>query len=115
MATLRGLKINTSMCKRLVRELRLYEEEAAKTAGKEEEGVDPYDEKQQENVLAESRMMIPDSHNRLETALSDLKATLAELKESNEHGAEIGEAESTITEVEAAFSNSHFSEIPEGI
>lgn len=73
-------------------------------------------------------MMVPDCHKRLETALADLKATLvsyefflatfkfcissssvtttivllqAELKESNEQGAEIGEAESTITEVEA--------------
>lgn len=55
----------------------------------------------QENVLAESRMMVPDCHKRLETALADLKATLAELKESNEQGAEIGEAESTIAEVEA--------------
>ena len=74
-------------------------------------------------------MMVPDCHKRLETALADLKATLvrhknsvsvsinivhyflrpfqglyqlqAELKESNEQGAEIGEAESTIAEVEA--------------
>lgn len=30
----------------------------------------------QENVLAESRMMIPDCHKRLEAALADLKATL---------------------------------------
>ncbi|KAI4983063.1 hypothetical protein ZWY2020_023555 [Hordeum vulgare] len=56
-----------------------------------------------ENVLAESRMMIPDCHNRLETTLAELKATLAELKESGEQGVEIGEAESTITEVETVF------------
>lgn len=30
----------------------------------------------QENVLAESRMMIPDCRKRLESALGDLKATL---------------------------------------
>lgn len=30
----------------------------------------------QENVLAESRMMIPDCHKRLEAALTDLKGTL---------------------------------------
>ncbi|KAG8060734.1 hypothetical protein GUJ93_ZPchr0002g23799 [Zizania palustris] len=105
MATLRNLKIKTSTCKRIVKELRSYEKEvekeAAKTAGMKEKGADPYDLKQQENVLAESRMMVPDCHKRLETALADLKATLAELKESNEQGAEIGEAESTITEVEA--------------
>lgn len=88
----------------------------------------------QENVLAESRMMVPDCHKRLEAALTDLKATLvlcrkfnlylklsaatlsraclnkcfvtllqAELKESNEQGTEIGEAEATITEVEAVY------------
>jgi len=105
MATLRNLKIKTSTCKRIVKELRSYEKEvekeAAKTADMKDKGADPYDLKQQENVLAESRMMVPDCHKRLETALADLKATLAELKESNEQGAEIGEAESTIAEVEA--------------
>lgn len=30
----------------------------------------------QENVLAESRMMIPDCHKRLEAALADLKNIL---------------------------------------
>lgn len=30
----------------------------------------------QENVLGESRMMIPDCHKRLEAALADLKSTL---------------------------------------
>lgn len=30
----------------------------------------------QENVLAESRMMVPDCHKRLEAALTDLKGTL---------------------------------------
>ncbi|KQK09705.1 tubulin-folding cofactor A [Brachypodium distachyon] len=107
MATLRNLKIKTSTCKRIVKELRSYEKEvekeAAKTADMKEKGADPYDLKQQENVLAESRMMVPDCHKRLEAALTDLKATLAELKESNEQGAEIGEAESTITEVEAVY------------
>ncbi|XP_042058382.1 tubulin-folding cofactor A-like [Salvia splendens] len=39
-------------------------------------GADPYVLKQQENVLSESRMMVPDCRRRLEAALSDLKATL---------------------------------------
>lgn len=107
MATLRNLKIKTSTCKRIVKELRSYEKEvekeAAKTADMKEKGADTYDLKQQENVLAESRMMVPDCHKRLEAALTDLKATLAELKESNEQGTEIGEAEATITEVEAVY------------
>lgn len=31
---------------------------------------------EQENVLAESRMMVPDCRKRLEASLSDLKGTL---------------------------------------
>ncbi|XLU28407.1 ATPase GET3B isoform X5 [Arachis hypogaea] len=47
----------------------------------------------QENVLAESRMMIPDCHKRLEAALVDLKGALAELEKSNEkEGSEIDDA-----------------------
>ncbi|XP_021985204.1 tubulin-folding cofactor A [Helianthus annuus] len=41
-----------------------------------EKGADPYDLKQQENVLAESRMMIPDCCKRLESSLADLKGIL---------------------------------------
>ncbi|XP_072967822.1 tubulin-folding cofactor A [Typha angustifolia] len=107
MATVRNLKIKTSTCKRIVKELRSYEKEvekeAAKTADMKEKGADPYDLKQQENVLAESRMMVPDCHKRLEAALADLKGTLAELKEANQQGMEMQEADSVITEVEALF------------
>lgn len=51
MTTLRNLKIKTSTCKRIVKELRSYEKEvekeAAKTADMKEKGADPYDLKQQ--------------------------------------------------------------------
>ncbi|KAK3198299.1 hypothetical protein Dsin_021714 [Dipteronia sinensis] len=111
MATVRNLKIKTSTCKRLVKELHSYEKEvereAAKTVDMKDKGADPYDLKQQENVLAESRMMIPDCRKRLEAALADLKGTLAkkdfsqaELEEVNQEGPEIEDARSTITEVE---------------
>ncbi|KAF2288104.1 hypothetical protein GH714_004421 [Hevea brasiliensis] len=108
MATLRNLKIKTSTCKRILKELHSYEKEvereAAKTADMKEKGADPYDLKQQENVLAESRMMIPDCHKRLEAALADLKGTLAELEESdNKDGPDIEDARSTITEVAQLF------------
>ncbi|XP_012070315.1 tubulin-folding cofactor A isoform X3 [Jatropha curcas] len=108
MATLRNLKIKTSTCKRIVKELHSYEKEvereAAKTADMKEKGADPYDLKQQENVLAESRMMIPDCHKRLEAALADLKGTLAELEESDhKDGPEIEDARNTITELEQLF------------
>lgn len=51
MSTLRNLKIKTSTCKRLVKELHSYEKEvereAAKTADMKEKNADPYDLKQQ--------------------------------------------------------------------
>ncbi|CAK8538884.1 unnamed protein product [Lathyrus sativus] len=109
MATLRSLKIKTSTCKRLVKELDSYEKEvlreSAKTADMKDKGADPYDIKQQENVLAESRMMLPDSRKRLEAALEGLKATLAELLDETEEkeGPEIDDARNTIAEVENVF------------
>ncbi|XP_010528692.1 PREDICTED: tubulin-folding cofactor A isoform X2 [Tarenaya hassleriana] len=108
MATIRNLKIKTSTCKRIVKELHSYEKEvereAAKTADMKEKGADPYDLKQQENVLAESRMMIPDCHRRLEAALADLKATLVELEEANEKECpEIEDAKNTVADVEKLF------------
>uniref|UniRef100_A0A803LGW3 Tubulin-specific chaperone A n=2 Tax=Chenopodium quinoa TaxID=63459 RepID=A0A803LGW3_CHEQI len=57
-----------------------------------------------ENVLAESRMMIPDCRKRLESALADLKGTLAELEESGEkEGPDVDDARSTIADVEKVF------------
>ena len=107
MATVRNLKIKTSTCKRLVKELHSYEKEvereAAKTVDMKDKGADPYDLKQQENVLAESRMMIPDCRKRLEAALADLKGNLAELEEENQEVPEIEDARSTIMEVEKLF------------
>lgn len=108
MATLRNLKIKTGTCRRISKELHSYEKEvereAAKTANMKEKGADPYDLKQQENVLAESRMMIPDCRKRLEASLADLKVTLAELEELNQkEGLEIDEAWSTIKELEQLF------------
>ncbi|RZC68969.1 hypothetical protein C5167_032059 [Papaver somniferum] len=72
-----------------------------------EKGADPYDLKQQENVLAESRMMIPDCHKRLETSLTDIKETLSQLEESNQQdGPELDEARKIIDEVEILFKTS---------
>ncbi|ESR60938.1 hypothetical protein CICLE_v10017245mg [Citrus x clementina] len=107
MATVRNLKKKTSTCKRIMKELHSYEKEvereAAKTADMKEKGADPYDLKQQENVLAESRMMIPDCRKRLESALAELNATLTELEEENQEGQEIEDARSTIADVEKLF------------
>ncbi|XP_022959143.1 tubulin-folding cofactor A [Cucurbita moschata] len=106
MATVKNLKIKTATCKRIIKELHSYEKEvereAAKTADMKEKGADPYDLKQQENVLAESRMMVPDCHKRLEAALADLKGTLDELEKSTQvKGPEFEDARSIITEIES--------------
>ncbi|KAG2242741.1 hypothetical protein Bca52824_095414 [Brassica carinata] len=66
-----------------------------------DKGADPYDLKQQENVLGESRMMIPDCHKRLESALADLKSTLAGLEETT--GPEVEDAKKTVADVEMQF------------
>ena len=61
----------------------------------------------QENVLAESRMMIPDCRKRLEAALADLKESLAKLEDANEKaGTEIEDARATVSQVENLFSTS---------
>ncbi|KAK8956567.1 Tubulin-specific chaperone A [Platanthera zijinensis] len=122
MASLRHVKIKTGSCKRVLKELLSYEkevkQEAEKTADMKEKGADLYDLKQQEdtfaarfaltlraeeNVLAESRMMIPDCRKRLEVSLADLKAALKEVKESSQDGPDISEAESIVLEVECCF------------
>ncbi|CAI9109094.1 OLC1v1008844C1 [Oldenlandia corymbosa var. corymbosa] len=105
---MRNLKIKTSTCKRIVKELHSYEKEvereAAKVAEMKDKGADPYDLKQQENVLAESRMMVPDCHRRLEAALADLKSVLGEVEDPDQaEGAEVDEARKVIAEVEQLF------------
>ncbi|PKA53233.1 Tubulin-specific chaperone A [Apostasia shenzhenica] len=67
-----------------------------------EKGAKPDDLKQQETVLAESRLMIPDCRKKLEAALADLKVTLVAVKESSQQGTEIEEAESTISALETS-------------
>jgi len=107
MATLKTLKIKTGTCKRVLKELHSYEKEvdreAAKTADMKEKGADPYDLKQQENVLAESRMMLPDCRKRLEAALIELQGMLTELEQSGQEGDEIREAKTVVKDVEALF------------
>lgn len=77
MASLKDLKVKTGVCKRTLKEFQSYESEekreAAKTQSMRDNNADPYDLKQQVNVLAESRMMIPDCRRRLEAALDALR------------------------------------------
>lgn len=80
MADLKTLKLRSSVCKRLLKELKFYEAEVEKDASRVEkmkaEGADSHDIKQQENVVAETRMMVPDTRKRLESAFYDLESTV---------------------------------------
>ncbi|CAM9606575.1 unnamed protein product [Chrysoparadoxa australica] len=82
MAQERQLKIKTGVCRRMLKEVSCYEEEAATNEAKvqkmKDEGMDSHDIAKQEEVLQESLMMIPDSTNRLEKALEDLRAFVEE-------------------------------------
>eukprot|EP00958_Prasinococcus_capsulatus_P011708 scaffold1167_cov418-Prasinococcus_capsulatus_cf.AAC.21 len=91
---LRQLKIKTGSCKRVSKELVSYEKELereqAKTDSMKEEQADPSDIKQQlcarclrnrtlaeqEAVLAETKMMIPDCRRRLEGAVDGLTSVV---------------------------------------
>ncbi|GJP42630.1 hypothetical protein CLOM_g2174 [Closterium sp. NIES-68] len=80
MSDVKSLKLRAGICKRLLKELKSYETEVEKDAARVEEmkasGADSHDIKQQENVLAESRMMVPDCRKRLEAAYYDLESTV---------------------------------------
>ena len=66
----------------MVKEVNAYEKEVeqneARVQKMRDEGKDPYDIRKQEEVLQESYMMVPDSKSRLETALGDLEAAIAD-------------------------------------
>lgn len=105
-ATMKSLRIKTGSCKRLLKELQAYEKEVeretAKTTRMKDDGADPYDLKQQESVLAESKMMIPDCTKRLEAALGDLQVIVEEAQaESTQGSEEIEEAKRLVSEIEA--------------
>ena len=63
---------------RLQKEVTSYEKEAAqneaKVQGMRDAGKDAHDIRKQEEVLAESFMMIPDSKNRLKASLEELQS-----------------------------------------
>ncbi|KAJ7522688.1 hypothetical protein O6H91_18G022700 [Diphasiastrum complanatum] len=85
MATIKILKLKIGICRRTCKEYNAYEKEVEmeleKLTAMKDSGADPHDIKQQENVLGESRMMIPDCRKRLEAALYDLQAVIAEAEE----------------------------------
>jgi len=95
-AAARPLKIKTGVCKRLQKELASYEREA-----REQEQLvsqlrlqqrDEADIRKQEEVLEETRAMIPDTQMRLEQANQALR-TLVEAIESSGQTEDVKESE----------------------
>ncbi len=79
------LKVQIGVVKRMNKEVAAYEKEVedneARVQKMRDDGKDEYDIKKQEEVLAESHMMIPDSNNRLEAAMEKLGEIMAEVEE----------------------------------
>lgn len=76
-ATIKQLKINTGVVKRLLKEYNLYKNEAEDQKRKVDkyiaDGKDEYDIKNQQKILAESEKMIPDTQKRLGSAVEKLR------------------------------------------
>ncbi|XP_060072114.1 tubulin-specific chaperone A-like [Ylistrum balloti] len=74
--TMKQLKIQTGVVKRITKERYAYEKEAEMIEKKVEkmkaEGKDEYDIRKQEEVLEESRSMMPDTKRRLKKGIDSL-------------------------------------------
>lgn len=91
---IRQIKIKTGVLKRSEKEMKMYQQEAvheeAKLEKMKSDGTDEYVVRKQGEVLAESRMMIPDCKRRIVNAHGDLTNVLAteeELKDAGEYKA----------------------------
>ena len=86
----RKLKIQIGIIKRLMGDIKYYQEEVKENKAHVEfmkvNGESPYDIRKQEEVLSESYMMIPESRNRLEAGLQTFKSlvTMAEYEEDTD-------------------------------
>mmetsp|Transcript_19018 Transcript_19018/g.24656 ORF Transcript_19018/g.24656 Transcript_19018/m.24656 type:complete len:119 (-) Transcript_19018:498-854(-) len=74
------IAVKTNIVKRLVKEVAHYRAETQEHVDRvnkmRSEGKDPYDIKKAQEVLEETRMMIPDSKRRLNDAIEDLDVFL---------------------------------------
>lgn len=78
----KDLRIKLGISKRLQKEVKSYEKELVdqnnKIAKMKEEEKDVYDIRKQEEVLAETEMMIPDSKNRCDESIQNLQKFLSD-------------------------------------
>ncbi|CAB3370013.1 tubulin-specific chaperone A [Cloeon dipterum] len=93
----KSLKIKSGILKRITKEKVLYVQEAEKQGEKvkqmKEKEEDEYHIRKQEEVLAESRMMVPECQKRLVKAYEDLKNLIdfeTDLKGSEEYKVALG-------------------------
>ncbi|KAI8466112.1 MAG: tubulin binding cofactor A [Monoraphidium minutum] len=104
----RSIKIKTNTLKRLQKEFSYYltekDKEQTRVDRLRAEGADTHDLKQAENVLAESAMMIPETRQRLEAALSDLQAFVCDNDQDAAGSTELDAARTAIEEAQGAFS-----------
>ncbi|KXZ54861.1 hypothetical protein GPECTOR_4g933 [Gonium pectorale] len=104
---LKNWKVKTSSVKRLHKELGYYEKERdreqARVDKMKEDGADASDLKQAESVLRESAMMIPETRQRLDAALSELLAFVNENEDDMKETEELREAKDLIAEVQKLF------------
>ncbi|KAL7562895.1 hypothetical protein ACA910_000268 [Epithemia clementina (nom. ined.)] len=84
----RQLMIKVKACQRIRKELDYYKQEVKDNEQQlqemKDQNKDPYDIKKFDEVLGESRMMVPDSQRRLNTAVQDLKHFMDNLKDQEE-------------------------------
>jgi len=78
----KDLRIKLGITKRLQKEVSSYEkelvEQSTKIAKMKEDGKDVYDIRKQEECLAETEMMIPDSKNRCDESIQNLQKFLSD-------------------------------------
>ncbi|KIZ07725.1 Tubulin-specific chaperone A [Monoraphidium neglectum] len=105
---IRTIKIKTNTLKRLQKEFSYYLAEKDKEQSRLDrlrtEGADAHDLKQAENVLAESAMMIPETRQRLEAALSDLEGFVSENDQDAAGSEELEAARAALADAQGIFS-----------
>ncbi|KAK3279922.1 hypothetical protein CYMTET_12217 [Cymbomonas tetramitiformis] len=103
----RQVKIKTGVLTRVRKELVMYEKEQQKEQKKTDDmkaaGAEEHDIKQQENVLGEAAMMLPETRKRLENALNDLQSCVAENESDLTDSEELVAAQALISEVKPMF------------
>eukprot|EP00878_Enallax_costatus_P003532 GHUV01003746.1.p3 GENE.GHUV01003746.1~~GHUV01003746.1.p3 ORF type:complete len:112 (+),score=34.69 GHUV01003746.1:228-563(+) len=103
----RSMKIKTSTLNRIHKEYVYYQKEADKEKERAErlkaENAEPHDLRQAETVAAESAMMVPETRQRLEAALSDLQSYVNQNAQDAAETEELTKAKESITAVEGIF------------